>query len=64
MKEKPGRILKGKKMPGRMGQDTVTLKNRPVLVSDAKKGIVAIKGPIPGPNGSAVYLTLESTPDA
>lgn len=63
MKEFPGRILKGKKMAGRMGGDTITIKNRTVLVSDPEKGILGVKGPVPGPNGSTVFLTLESTPD-
>jgi large subunit ribosomal protein L3 len=59
MKEFPGHIIKGKKMPGHMGKDTVTLRSRSVVVSDPKKGVLAIKGPIPGPNGAYVYLTPE-----
>jgi len=61
MKEFPGRVLKGKKMPGRMGGDTVTLRNRSVVVCDPEKGILGVKGPLPGPNGSSVYLTVESS---
>ena len=61
MKEFPGRVLKGKKMPGRMGGDTVTLRNRSVVVCDPEKGILGVKGPVPGPNGSSVYLTVESS---
>lgn len=64
MKEWPGRVLKGKKMPGRMGGDTVTLRSRSVVISDPEKGIIGVKGPIPGPNGGFVYLTLESAPDS
>lgn len=64
MCEFPGRVLKGKKLPGRMGTDRVTLRNRQVLVSDIKEGVVAIKGPVPGPNGSVVYVTVESLPEA
>ncbi|MCK5020868.1 MAG: 50S ribosomal protein L3 [Candidatus Peribacteraceae bacterium] len=63
MKEYPGRVLKGKKMPGRMGGDTITLKNRPVIISDEKKGVIAVKGPIPGPNGSRVFITVETLSD-
>ena len=59
MRTWPGRIHKNKRMPGRMGGDKVTLKHCPVIVSDAEQKLVAIKGPIPGPNGSIVYLTLE-----
>ncbi len=61
MCEYPGRVLKGKKMPGRMGSQQVTLREREVVVCDAEKGVIGIKGPIPGSNGSNVYLTLESS---
>lgn len=64
MCEFPGRVLKGKKMPGRMGSDTVTLQNRVVVDFDSAKGLLAVKGPIPGSNGSNVYLTLQSSPEA
>lgn len=60
MKEWPGRVLKGKKLPGRMGTQNVTLHDRQVVAVDTEKKILAVKGPIPGPNGSSVYLTLES----
>jgi large subunit ribosomal protein L3 len=60
MKEWPGRVLKGKKMPGRMGNDTVTLQHRPVIACDVENGVLAIKGPIPGPNGSRVFITVEN----
>ncbi len=59
MRTWPGRIHAGKRMPGHMGSETVTLKHRAVLVSDAQKKIIGIKGPIPGGNGSLVYLTPE-----
>ncbi|KKW39732.1 50S ribosomal protein L3 [Candidatus Peribacteria bacterium RIFOXYC2_FULL_55_14] len=64
MREKPGRIMKGKRMPGHMGGGTVTLRGRPVLVCDREKGIIGVKGPIPGPNGGLVYVTVESLPSA
>ncbi|MCA9370470.1 MAG: 50S ribosomal protein L3 [Candidatus Peregrinibacteria bacterium] len=60
MKEWPGRVLKGKKLPGRMGNQQVTLRDRTVMACDTEKGLIAIKGPIPGPNGSSVYLTLNN----
>ncbi len=59
MRTWPGRIHAGKKMPGHMGSETVTLKHRAVLVNDVEKKIIGIKGPIPGGNGSLVYLTAE-----
>lgn len=64
MREKPGRILKGKRMPGHMGGEQLTLKHRPVMVCDPKAGVLAIKGPIPGPSGTAVFVTVESSPKA
>ena len=63
MRTDPGRILKGHRMAGHMGNEQVTLQHRPVVSSDAEKGIIAIKGPVPGPNGAIVYITKEATPD-
>ncbi len=60
MRTWPGRIHKGKRMAGRMGNDRITLKGRPVVSLDEKEGIVAVKGPIPGANGAYVLLSLES----
>lgn len=62
MRTSPGRILKGHKMAGHMGDEQITVRNRPVVVSDAAKGLLAIKGPVPGPNGSIVYVTKETSP--
>lgn len=62
MRADPGKVLKGHHMSGHMGHAQITIKHRPVVVCDAKNGIVGVKGPIPGPNGAAVYLTLEPAP--
>ncbi len=62
MRTDPGRIFKGRAMAGHMGLDHITIKHRAVLLSDASKGILAVSGPVPGPNGGAVYVTLEDTP--
>lgn len=56
---KPGRVLKGKKMPGHMGIDQVTLKNRPVITLATDKNLIAIKGPIPGANNGYVYIKFD-----
>lgn len=61
MRADPGRIFKGHRMAGHMGDEKMTIRNRSIMVSDAQKGILAVKGPIPGPAGSHVYLTLESS---
>lgn len=60
MCEFPGRVMKGKKMPGRMGSDTITVKNRSIVFADVSKNLIAVKGPVPGANGSNVFLTVES----
>ncbi len=53
---KPGRVHKGKKLPGRMGNDKITLKNVPIISIDTEKNIICIKGAIPGPNGGIVSI--------
>ena len=52
----PGRVYKGKKMAGRMGGEQVTVKNLKVVSIDAEKNIIAIKGAVPGVEGSLVIL--------
>lgn len=59
MREHPGRVFKGHRMAGHMGNATVTLKGCPVVVCDYEKGVIGIKGPVPGPNGAFVYVTVE-----
>lgn len=53
---KPGRVIKGKKFPGQMGVDQVTLKNRPVVTVAESDHVVAIKGPLPGAINSYIYI--------
>jgi len=52
----PGRTLKGKRMAGRMGNDRVTIQNLPLVVVDAEKNLLAVKGSIPGAKGSIVMI--------
>jgi large subunit ribosomal protein L3 len=52
----PGRVFKGVRMAGRMGSDTVTTQNLPVHAVDADKGVVLVKGAVPGPKGALVVL--------
>ena len=54
---KPARILKGKKMPGRMGADQTTLDRVKVIKVEADKNLLALKGPIPGAKNSYVLIT-------
>ncbi|THB77775.1 MAG: 50S ribosomal protein L3 [Desulfobulbaceae bacterium] len=44
----PGKVIKGKKMPGRMGNDTILKKNTIVVDVRSEENIVLLKGPIPG----------------
>lgn len=52
----PSRILKGKRMAGRMGHDTSTVQNLTIVSANADKGIIAIKGAVPGPRGAIVLV--------
>ena len=52
----PGRVFKGMRMSGRMGSDTVTTQNLTVHAVDADKGLILVKGAIPGPKGGLVVL--------
>jgi large subunit ribosomal protein L3 len=53
---KPGRVLKGKKMPGRMGGDQVSLREVEVVFVDPEKNLLGIKGPLPGANGELIII--------
>jgi large subunit ribosomal protein L3 len=52
----PGRVFKGVRMAGRMGHDRVTVQNLTVHAIDAEKGLLLIKGAVPGPNGGLVLV--------
>jgi large subunit ribosomal protein L3 len=53
----PARVLKGKKLPGQMGRERVTVRNLEVVSVDAEKNLVLVRGNVPGPNGGLVLLT-------
>jgi len=53
---KPGRVNKGKRLPGHMGLGQITLKNRPVISVTADKNVLGIKGAVPGANNSYIYI--------
>jgi large subunit ribosomal protein L3 len=52
----PGRVFKGTRMAGRMGHDTVTVQNVTVHAVDVEKGLILVKGAVPGPKGGLVIL--------
>lgn len=52
----PGRVFKGKHMPGQMGNVKVTVQNLEVVRVDAEKNLILVKGAVPGPKKSLVML--------
>ena len=52
----PGRVFKGLRMAGRMGTDTVTTQNLTVHAVDADKGVILVKGAVPGAKGALVVI--------
>ena len=52
----PGRVFKGKKMSGHMGDRNVTTQNLEVVRVDAEKGLILIKGAVPGAKNSRVII--------
>jgi len=52
----PQRVVKGRKMPGRMGADRVTVKNLKIAKVDKENNILAIRGAIPGRRGTLLEI--------
>jgi large subunit ribosomal protein L3 len=52
----PGRVFKGLRMAGHMGHEQVTTLNLEVVEADAERGLVLVKGSVPGPNGGVVIV--------
>ncbi len=52
----PGRVFKGTKMAGRMGGVTVTTQNVSVHAVDVERGLILLKGAVPGPKGGLVVI--------
>jgi len=52
----PERVMKGKRMAGRMGTQSVTVKNLEIVYIDKDKELLAIKGAVPGNNGGVVKI--------
>ena len=52
----PGRVLKTKKLPGRMGVERVTIQNLEVIKVDPEKNLMLIKGAVPGPKGALLII--------
>ncbi len=52
----PGRVFKGKKLPGHMGVETVTIQNLDVVRVDLDKNVILIKGSVPGVKGAILKI--------
>jgi large subunit ribosomal protein L3 len=52
----PSRVIKGKRLPGRMGGERVTVRNLSVVGMDPEQHLIWIKGSIPGPPKSTVLI--------
>ena len=52
----PSRIFKGKRMPGRMGNQKTTILNLMVVEADEERQVLLVRGSVPGPNGSVVLI--------
>lgn len=52
----PGRVFKGKKMPGHMGAVKVTIQNLEIVRIDVDNNLILVKGAVPGPKKSVVML--------
>ena len=52
----PGRVFKGKKLPGHMGVQTVTIQNLDIVKVDMDKNVLLLKGSVPGPKGAILKI--------
>ena len=54
----PGRVFKGMRMAGRMGHERQTTQNLTVHAVDAERGLLLVKGAVPGPRGGVVLVRV------
>ncbi len=52
----PGKVKKGKKMPGHMGNKKVTIQNLEIVRAEADKNLILVKGAVPGPKGTVLFI--------
>jgi large subunit ribosomal protein L3 len=52
----PGRVFKGLRMAGHLGHEQVTTLNLEVVEADAERGLLLVRGSVPGPNGGVVIV--------
>lgn len=53
----PSRVMKGKKLPGHLGAERVTVQNLNIIKIDPENNLLVLKGAVPGPKGGLVYIT-------
>ncbi|MCB1885345.1 MAG: 50S ribosomal protein L3 [Geminicoccaceae bacterium] len=56
-RQDPGRVFKNKKMAGHLGDETVTVQNLEVFAVDPERGLILIKGGVPGAKGAYLRVT-------
>ena len=56
----PGRVYKGKNLPGHMGHETVTVQNLEIVKVDLDKNVLLIKGSVPGNKGTILKIRNSS----
>ena len=59
----PGHVFKGTRMAGRMGVEKVTVQNLTIHAVDAERGLILVKGSVPGPKGALVVLRTAAKKD-
>lgn len=52
----PGRVFKGRKLPGHMGRERITVQNLKIVKVDTERGLLLIKGAVPGPRGGLLEI--------
>jgi large subunit ribosomal protein L3 len=52
----PSRVMKGKRMPGHMGDEKTTVRNQKLVKVDAENNLLLVRGAVPGPNGGYVII--------
>ena len=55
-RQDPGKVFKGKKMPGHMGDERVTTQNLKVVKTDADRGLIMVRGAVPGAKGGWILI--------
>ncbi|MCB1453928.1 MAG: 50S ribosomal protein L3 [Rhizobiaceae bacterium] len=55
-RQDPGKVFKGKKMAGHMGSTRVTTQNLEVVSTDSERGLILVRGAVPGSKGAWIYV--------